>query len=243
MSDAALIAALLAIDTKGLGGVWVRARHGPRREALLSALEEIPGEAVQVRPGMDEHALFGGVDLTASLTSGCLVTANGVLKDASVLHLSQGERISARLGARIAARFEQLKRCAIVLLDEGTDDDGLPLQVLRERLAFFLHEGSDVATPIDVGDAAARVHDVILPEELMAECVLVAARLGVSGMRPMLFAAAAAKANAALNGRETTQSEDLEVAVRLVFGHRATVAPETATQENLPPPPVEEDGR
>ncbi len=240
MSTAALIAALLTIDPKGLGGAWVRARHGPARESLLSALSEIPGKPLQIRPGMDTHALFGGVDLTASLTAGRLVTSTGAMGDGCVLRLTQAERMVPGLAAQIAARFDDLNDASLILLDEGTEDDGLPLPVLRERLAFFLHEGSDIGAPIDVRDAVSRLADVTMPEALMADCVLVAAQLGVVGMRPVLFAVATARAHAALNRRTIVTSDDLDMAAQLVFAHRATAAPD-APEDNAPPPPQSAD--
>ena len=239
MSDAALIAALLAVDPGGLGGVWVRARHGARRDALMRALGAA-GPSVQIRPGMDPQALFGGVDLTASLAEGRIVETRGMVREGALLCLAQAERIRPALASQLAARIDAVPGSALMLQDEGTDDDALPPAALRERAAFFLHEGSEAGETVDVGCAQARLAEVAVPEAIMSDAVTVAARLGIAGLRPVIFAVAAARAHAALNRRKTVEDADLAVAAELVFGHRAAPVAD-APEEPEPPPPAPSD--
>ncbi len=243
MSDPALVTALLSIDPSGLGGVWVRARHGAQRAIILETLNSSRMATPQLRPGMDPVAVFGGVDLTASLANGELVHSEGVMHDRCFVQIAQAERISPAFASQLAARLDALDGSAVALLDEGTEDDGLPPEALRDRVAFFLHEGSES------GDFAvfdpAPLEDVIVSESLMADAVMIAARLGIGGLRPVLQTVAAARAHAALHGRLETDEVDLAVAARLVLAHRAVPpAEENVRQEEAnKPEPGEGDSK
>jgi magnesium chelatase subunit D len=155
--DALAAAALVAVDPAGLGGLVLRAPHGPDREAWLQRLQALmpPGTPLRRMPAQaDDAAVLGGLDLPATLQAGRPVVQPGLLPqaDGGMVILTMAERLPAAMAARLAAALDtgevqvqrdgldarQPARVGLVALDEGIDDDeGLP-GALRERLAFWL---------------------------------------------------------------------------------------------------------
>jgi magnesium chelatase subunit D len=164
--------------------------------------------------------------------------------------LDQGEITLARDGLQghHAARF------GVIALDEGIDDEVPPARLL-ERLAFQIDLQSvaphDVDERIGVGTqgalpsadpagaediAAARrmLPRVRITDDIVAALGAGAMALGADSMRASLLALRAARAAAALDGREAVESEDAELAARLVLGPRATRLPAApAPEEDL----------
>jgi len=64
-----------------------------------------------------------------------------------------------------------------------------------------------------------------------------AIRAGVQGNRGELFAVEVARANAALNGNERVESEDLQMGVRLCIAPRGTEISAPAPEDDMMPPP------
>ena len=159
-SDAALAAALFAVDPHGLGGVSLRAAPGPVRDAWLETLRALlpPGTGLRrVPPGIGDERLFGGLDLAATLQAGRPLATKGLLaeSDGGVLLLAMAERLGVEIAGRIAQvldlgavemeregfRLEAPARFGVVALDEGvTPDERLPGS-LADRLAFSLDLG------------------------------------------------------------------------------------------------------
>ena len=81
-ADAETVVALLAVDPLGLGGVCLRARAGPAREAWLAQLRGILPQATAMRRvpvNISDTALLGGLDLAATLRAGRPVALQGLL--------------------------------------------------------------------------------------------------------------------------------------------------------------------
>ena len=148
------VAALLAIDPAGLGGVRVRAHAGPVRDAWLALLKQLIGVRPWVRVPLSatDERLLGGLDLTATLAAGRPVLQTGLLSsvNSGVLVLSMAERLSTGVAARITQAMDNGEvaierdglrersptRFGVIALDEGLqDDDGVP-DALCDRLAF-----------------------------------------------------------------------------------------------------------
>ena len=84
MSDAAdtwrragLALACLAQDPSGLGGLVIRARPGPVRDALVKAIDMLPHPVRRIHPTISDDQLFGGVDIAATLAAGTVVQTRG----------------------------------------------------------------------------------------------------------------------------------------------------------------------
>ncbi|MEM8627728.1 MAG: hypothetical protein AAGF32_07290, partial [Pseudomonadota bacterium] len=90
-----------------LGGIWLRARAGPVRDAFLAHIRQRLGSHVSMRripPTIDDERLLGGLDLTATLQSGQPVYEKGLLAelDGGVAVLAMAERLSPAVAAKLA---------------------------------------------------------------------------------------------------------------------------------------------
>ncbi len=74
-------------------------------------------------------------------------------------------------------------------------------------------------------DARARLADVRITSEAIRRIAQAAISLGVEGNRADAFATRAARANAALSGRDLVEDEDIIAAIQLVLLPRATTMP------------------
>jgi magnesium chelatase subunit D len=239
---AAIALSLLAIDPAGLKGLWLRARAGPVRDMAIAAITS-PLPIRRLHPTIADDALFGGLDLAATLASGHQITSAGLLASPACLILTMAERCPPGLAARLAQALDQPGHC-LIALDEGQGDEALP-SALSERLGLFLDLGdelwSDTALiALDEGAiAAARtlLPRVKSPPNAVATLTRAAAALGIASLRAPLLALAAARAHAALRGADLIGDADLRAAAELVFAHRAVPQPESAPPPDIPPPP------
>ena len=239
---------VLAVNPAGLGGLWLRARAGAVRDRVTAALTALPLPQVRLHPTIADDALYGGVDLTATLASGRAVQTSGLLDHPAALVLTMAERCPGGLAARLAQALDA--GChALVALDEAADpDEGLPA-ALGDRLGFYL-DLSDVvwsdteALALDadrLDQARALLSRVVLSPADAAALTRAAAELGIGSMRAPLFAMAAARAIAALNGRLSVGTEDLQQAAELVYAHRALPMAEAPPPDPSPEPPPPSD--
>ncbi len=251
--------ALLAVDPAGLKGLWLRARASPLRDLVTGALASLPLPLRRIHPTIGDEALFGGLDLAATLASGAPVIARGLLAEPAALVLAMAERCPAGLAARLGAALDQPKHC-LIALDEGAERDELLPNGLIDRLGLFLDldglQSADTRPPaLDadrLAEARARLPQVMLPERTGETLARVAAQLGIASLRAPTLALAAARAQAALEGHDVVTEDDLRRACDLVFAHRALPAPEESPPEPEPPedseppedqpPPEEQQG-
>jgi magnesium chelatase subunit D len=244
---ATLALSLLAVDPEGLRGLWLRARSGPVRDRYVALLDALPLPRRKIHPTVSDDQLFGGVDLSATLSSGHLVRSRGLLADPSALLLAMAERCPAGLAVRLGQTLDARTHC-LVALDEGAEPDETLPPALAERLAFFVAlddvplAASDFATvDHDLIEAArARLPSVTMAPEQAEELALVAAQCGIASLRAPLLAMAAAKASAALFGRISVYTSDLERAAALVYSHKALINNDFIPQPEEPPPPPEQ---
>ncbi|MFZ3235733.1 MAG: hypothetical protein WA184_10235 [Stellaceae bacterium] len=122
-ADAALAAALFAIDPAGCRGVVLRARVGPVRERWLGlARGLLPPRAPmrQLPLNIADDRLLGGLDLAATLRVGRPLAQTGLLAEADggVVFIAMAERLPAGLVARLTAALDQR---ALVVQRDGIE--------------------------------------------------------------------------------------------------------------------------
>lgn len=265
---AALVAALFAVDPAGLGGVALRSGAGAARDGWLALLRSLLPPATpwrRVPLYINDDRLLGGLDLSATLQAGRPVAQRGLLAEADggVLLLAMAERLSASTAASIGAVLDtqeliaerhgiglrSASRVGVIALDEGyTDDEQLPAR-LRERLAFAVNldtgaraaESDDdcLFTPEDVAAARARYAVVRVPDEIVEGLCAASIALGVGSARASLLACRAARAAAALDGRDEANAQDAALAAALVIAPRATQLPAAGAESSLSAEPEE----
>ncbi len=261
IADAATVAALLAVDPVGLGGVALRSAPGVERDEWLGLLKELlPPDAPfrRIPLNINDAALLGGLNLGATLHAGRPVAQQGVLaqSDGGVVLLAMAERLSVGTAARLAAVLDTHEvaierdsltvrrpaRLGVVALDEGmADDEKLPA-VLLDRLAFHVvldgqahkDDPQDGVTwqVTEVLKARALLARVVASDDIVQALCAAALALGIDSLRAPLLALRAARAAAALSGQTEVCEEHVAVAARLVLAPRATRLPA--------PPPAEE---
>ncbi|MGB3807838.1 MAG: VWA domain-containing protein, partial [Erythrobacter sp.] len=246
--DSALLAArLFASSPLRFGGMVLRG-GSPARDALVEAL----GSVLPCRrlPGhVDEARLDGGIDIAASLSARRPVAVPGLLAEAAggVLIVPMAERLDEGIAGRLAQALDE-RQVALVLLDDGMDEDDRPPDPLLDRIAFHcdlaVSRVQNLLDPALLAPAEGEAEP--LDDPLLESLAATAAAFGVFSARPLLFAMYAARAHAALNQRREATSDDIEAALRLVIAPRATQLPpppeQPAPQEAEPPEPSEAKG-
>jgi magnesium chelatase subunit D len=258
--DVARAALLLAVDPVGLGGAMLRGPPSPARDAWLNLLRSaLPtGRPWRRLPlGVPDSRLLGGLDLAATLAAGRPIVERGVLAEADngIVVAAMSERMEAATAARIVAVLDTAEvamqrdglsarlpaRFGLVALDEGSTPEEETPPALRARLGLHLDltlmpSAAAAAWTGAEGVRAARdrlprvVADAAMSEALCAA----AASLGIHDLRAPLFALRAARAAAALAGRQQVGKDDAALAARLVLAPRATILP---TEDRAEPPP------
>ena len=157
-----------ALDPVLLGGVWLRAPHGPVRDRWLAEMAAVGGPGVRIPTHVDDERLMGGLDLSASLRSGSTVAQSGLLSRAHGhwVVLPMAERMRADTLARLVQAQDRgevhalhvgnqaAQSCAfgVVALDESLDDEPPLASALCDRLSLWL-DLSELAWA-DVGHSA-----------------------------------------------------------------------------------------
>ncbi len=233
---ARLAVQMIAADPHGLGGILLRARAGPVRDAFLTML---PANARRVHPNIQDDQLFGGIDINATLANGRMIKEPGLASHTGLLVLSMAERATAPLAARLARLMDRPDAPALIALDEGIDANEATSATLADRLAF--HIDLNTLNHRDLAMSEPPVPDILPPSKLqpsdIEQIAHVAEAFGVTSLRAGCFAMRAAQINAALAGRSAVTSQDIEAAIALVLIPRATQIPQTDAPEETPPEP------
>lgn len=218
--------------------MWLRARAGPLRDRLTAALA-LPLPARRIAPTVSDEALFGGLDLAATLATGRSVTGAGLLSSPAAITLAMAERCPPGLAARLALALDTGAHCLVALDESAEEGETLP-PALGDRLALFVdldglpQSDCPPVPPADTTAARARLPDIATPDAAIAILTRTAAALGIPSLRAPALALAAARAHAALRGGDRVTDTDLLRASELVLAHRATQIPET---DDAPRPP------
>ncbi|MBI1170391.1 magnesium chelatase subunit D [bacterium] len=236
-AEAAL--AVLAVDPAGVKGLWLRGRASALRDRVTAGLPI----ARRVHPGVDDVALFGGVDLAATLAAGQLHQSRGLLADHAPVILTMAERCPPGLSARLARWLDEVGPC-LVALDEGAEAEETLPSALADRLGLFVDLGdlvwSETAPltldPARLEAARALLPKVRLPETAFESLTTAALAFQIASQRAPLLAAATARALAAWRGEVLASDDTLRHAAELTLAHRGT-PPQTAPDQDQPPPP------
>lgn len=266
-ADALTAMALVGLDPPAFGGVVVRAHAGPVRDGLMKVFQDLVPSEMPVRK-MPSHIaderLLGGLDMAATLKAGKPVTQRGLLSEADggVILVPMAERMEALTASRLTAVLDTgelaLERdgitatlpakLGVVALDEGLGEETLS-PALADRLAFrtdLTHLSiRDIAEPPltqqDVSAAKSLFDAASTDNRLLETMTALATAFGVSSVRAILFAIRTARGLAALDGREHTEDQDIELAARLVIAPRATRLPmQEQPEEDADHPPDEQ---
>jgi magnesium chelatase subunit D len=237
---------VLAVDPAGIKGLWLRARASAVRDRVTDALSALPLPLVRLHPGVGDEALYGGLDLPATLAAGRPVRMAGLFDQPSALILTMAERCGGGLAARLAQVLDGPGFCVVALDESADEDEGLP-PALTDRLGLFVDLSDEMwsdTTPFDMPDlAAARalLPAVAMPPDGVAALTRAAVELGIGSMRAPMLAVAVARALAALAGRNTVDEADQAQAADLAYGHRAGPLADAPPPEQQPEPPPPED--
>ena len=257
------VAALLAVDPDGLGGAVLRGPADPLRDEWLEALRKMMPQGAlwrRVPMGIADNRLLGGLDLTASLSSGRPIAQRGLLaeSDGGVVILPMAERVEGQTIARITAvldqgaltvaregiSFAEPTRFALIALDEGASDEEQVAEALSDRLAFHVSippHGLNGIKPVlarrdDIQAARQEVARIRIPPDLPQAFCAAALALGILSLRAPVFALRCARAAAALAGRAEVAPEDAALAAQLVLAPHARQLPEAPVEEQPPAP-------
>jgi len=235
---------LLAIDPAGLGGAVVRARCGPVRDAFSEAFHALPAPILKLHPAMDDDALFGGVDLTETLTRGALVMRHGLIGRDGTAVLAMSERCEPSLAARLAQAIDDQQITCLIAMDEGAEADEHTPNALQERLAFHIDLTMPVSAisllpdGVEIMAARTRIADIKIDDGTVETLINLCAQLGITSARAPLFAVRTARANAALHEHDKIEPSDIKIAAAMCLAHRAThlpPAPDTPEENQSQP--------
>jgi magnesium chelatase subunit D len=241
--EAAKVPALLALDGEGLGGAVLKGPGGPAQEAFTAAFRDMVRERriFRLPPHVGADRLTGSIDVAETLRTGTPRYDRGLIAEADggVLLLTSAERLTPDKAALLAAAMDTGPPHFIILaLDEGIDDEHLPA-ILSERLAFHVDLSGFPAEIAATGLAAARrlLPRVRVPDRVTEGLCETALALGIPSLRPAVMALRAARAAAALAGRDEVTDDDARLAARLVLAPRARRFPAAEQEPEAPPPP------
>ncbi|MFN6935346.1 MAG: VWA domain-containing protein, partial [Tsuneonella sp.] len=232
VADALLAVRLFVSAPRKFGGIALRG-FGPVREHLMEQVAgalAAHGPVVRIPPNADAELLLGGLDLAETLARGTEVKRPGLLDiaEGGVAIVPMAERMSPGVAAHLANAIDR-GALAIILLDDGLDADEAPPPALLERVAFLCDLSSVRSLDISLGKQVKWGDAPPSPLKKQRSAIAATAfALGITSVRPILFAEACARLVAVMRRSEKVRDEDLETAVRLALAPRALHLPEIA---------------
>lgn len=189
--DALTCLQILQIDPHGIGGVCLRAPHGPVRQRWLGALAQLGLPLVKVPGSTDVERLLGGIDLAHTLQTRELRMQTGLLQqaDQGLVCLPMAERMPAALMAPLVQALDNKQvpathhpspthaaRFGVVALDESLPDETGVSAALKERLAVWLDLQNLSPSDIDIpwGEATPSAGDEALHIQLSPQALALA---------------------------------------------------------------------
>jgi len=162
-----------------------------------------------------------------------------------VFNSDEGEP-SSLLRDRVGLIVDSPVNCSA---DEGPEIIDRAFRFDRDPFRFaddFAFETAQLKS--DIEDARARLPRVRVSKDQVRQISQIAMSLGVEGNRADVFALKAARANAALAGRDAVTEDDVVTAIQLVLAPRATTLPSPREEteihnESSQPDNVEENSR
>jgi magnesium chelatase subunit D len=230
-----------------LGGLLLRGSSHSECEAVFDQVRAmLPADAPWRRlpVSITDDRLLGGLDLAVSLQTGRRIFAPGVLAqaDGGAIILPMAENLPADRVAKLRAEFDRgASRFAIIACDQSQDEASPFSAGLADRLAFWLdlsdHLTMRASSRRRITAARLRLAHVVIDAALLDQFTITALALGIASLRAPILAARAARAIAALAGRNKVSAADAQRAAQLVLAPRATRLPATDAPAAPPPEP------
>jgi magnesium chelatase subunit D len=239
ISDSALVAGLLAMDSGQLGGVVINADHAPAWLDLYRPLLEPDKHLRDIPASVADERLLGAVDIAATLAAGKPVYEPGLLHQRGTYILRGAERITTERASVFAAAIDDHRSTMIACESTIDGEDTMP-EKLAERLAFRLDEAEPVTfTRAQITEAKLHLQDIQCTDEQITAICHTALTLGITSPRSPIQAVGVARGLAALGSRTSVSEQDATEACRLVFAHRATRFPQQ--EDEQPEEPEQEE--
>lgn len=243
--QACLALSLLAMAPGSLKGMVIRARSGPVREAFLARLRGLPLPLRRIHPDISDEALFGGLDLATTLSSGQLVQTRGLAAEPCALILTMAERCPNDTAAKLSQLLDRDDGHCLIALDEGAERDEICPPPLAERLAFHVDlDGLSLADCTDITPLLCFAGPIPTGRgRAIAPLTALAARFGIDSLRAPQLALQTAMVHALGQCHEDITDDDIAAAAALVYPSRATMMPEEPedTSDHDDPPPPEDN--
>lgn len=230
--DVKLMAELVAVDPKGLGGAILEGGACPAQARWVSYFSALQKSKPIIVPGTaDEERILGGVDLLETLAAGKPVVRPGLLSqdlDGGVI-VRAAEQLSPPVLSAIASAMDAGNCTGGVVFLADASEGACLSGALLDRVAFIIPlSGLPLASLDDdtpdirtIRTAARRVADVSIDDDTVGALGQACLSTGSISLRIQMFCVRAAKAIAALDGRDSVTSSDASLAAKLILAPRA----------------------
>ncbi len=230
------IVTILSVQPFGLGGIILKARHGPTRNKVVEIIEKSLREhrIQKVHPGISESHLDGGLDFASTLESRKPVYTQGIFDGKpKFIKLVMGEKVEPAVAARFTQKMDNGHRLSLIVLDEGIGDDEKTPAGLMDRLSFFLNLDSIPFSKIkkiriknkQIQKAKDTLKKITVPENFLKDVTNLGVCLGINSLRPPFFTIKVSSILAALRGSTSVSEKDILESISLTLSHRTQFYP------------------